>query len=89
MALHSGSNILHVLHNDEEASASHAKLVLVQNKCGGSSKKNMVLTVRVHDLKSTNGTMINRKVSPNGGSRQAFVKDRIQVGTSVFTILKC
>ena len=72
------------LSKDGEACASHTKLVL--NRSG--SKKNPVLMVKVFDLKSKNGTMINSKVLPSGTSRQAFIKDRIQVGSSVFRVMK-
>lgn len=71
---------LHALPEDLEASASHAKLEL--------KRSGKVMMVRVHDLKSTSGTMINQKFLPNGGSRQAFVKDTVKIGNSSFTILK-
>ena len=69
---------------DSNASAAHAKLVL--NRSG--SKKSGVMMVKVSDLKSEKGTLINNKVLPNGSSRQAFVKDRIQVGDSIFRVVK-
>lgn len=72
------------LSKDDNACASHTKLVL--NRSG--SKKNPVLMVKVFDLKSKNGTMINSKALPSGASRQAFIKDRIQVGSSVFRVMK-
>ena len=72
------------LSKDDDACASHTKLVL--NRSG--SKKNPVLMVKVFDLKSKNGTMINSKALPSGASRQAFIKDRIQVGSSVFRVMK-
>ena len=80
----SKSQQVYAVGRDDKASSSHAKLVL--NSSG--SKKNGVLMVKVFDLKSANGTLINTKVLPKGTSRQAFVKDRIQVGESVFRILK-
>jgi uncharacterized membrane protein len=58
------------LSKDDDACASHTKLVL--NRSG--SKKNSVLMVKVFDLKSKNGTMINSKALPSGDSRQAFIK---------------
>ncbi len=72
------------LTNDTNASNKHAKLVL--NVSG--SKKKGVLMVKVFDLKSNSGTMVNNKMLPKGSSRQAFVKDKIQVGDSIFRISK-
>jgi len=67
--------------DDDGASKLHAKLVL--NKSG--SKKKSLLTVRVTDLKSKNGTFVNgKKVS--GSGKQAFVNDKIKVGGCVFSI---
>jgi hypothetical protein len=78
------SSQVHAIGNDREASPRHVKLVL--NSSG--SKKKSVLMVKVFDLKSNGGTRINNKVLPIGSSRQAFVKDKIQVGESVFRISK-
>ena len=69
---------------DSNASAAHAKLVL--NRSG--SKKSGVLMVKVSDLKSKNGTLVNNKILPKGSTRQVFVKDRIQVGDSIFRVVK-
>jgi hypothetical protein len=69
---------------DSNASDAHAKLVL--NRSG--LKKSVVLTIKVFDLKSENGTLVNNKLLPKGSSRQVFVKNTIQVGDSVFRVLK-
>eukprot|EP00979_Chaetoceros_neogracilis_P014726 scaffold4843_cov266-Chaetoceros_neogracile.AAC.8 len=69
---------------DSNASDAHAKLVL--NRSG--LKKSVVLTIKVFDLKSENGTHINNKLLPKGSYKQAFVKDTIQVGDSVFRVKK-
>ena len=66
---------------DEEASDQHAKLVL--NNSG--TKKKPMLTVRVTDMKSENGTFVNGKIV-SGKGKQAFVKDKIKVGNCVFCI---
>jgi len=58
----------------------------VLNRSG--RKKKEVLTIKVFDLSSTGGTFINNKVLPKGGSRQAFAKDRIRLGNSVFLVVK-
>lgn len=79
-----GKSQVYSIGKDGEASPKHTKLVL--NTSG--SKKNGVLMVKVFDLKSDAGTLVNNKMLPKGSSRQAFVKDRIQVGESVFRILK-
>jgi hypothetical protein len=73
-----------VVQNDTTVSPDHAKLVLTKT----GSKKKPILTVKVHDLKSQNGTKINKRLLPTGSSRQAFVKDSIQIGQSVFIIKK-
>jgi hypothetical protein len=69
---------------DGMASPDHAKLVLTKT----GSKKKPILTVKVTDLNSANGTKVNNRMLPKGSSRQAFVRDRIQVGESVFRVLK-
>ena len=73
-----------VVQNDITASPDHVKLVLTKT----GSKKKPILTVKVTDLKSQNGTKINKRILPTGSSRQAFVKDSIQVGQSVFLVKK-
>lgn len=70
------------LWRDPLVSPTHAKLVLKKS----GSKKNPVLMVKVYAMKS--GTQVNCKMLPNGSHRQAFAKDRIQVGESVFRITK-
>lgn len=72
------------LGNDNEASASHAKVSLVKS---GSKQKGYFLMVRVTDMKSSQGTLLNGKKIPKGG-RQAFIKNKIQIGGSVFQIQK-
>jgi hypothetical protein len=72
------------IEKDASVSANHAKLVLNQT----GNKKNCVLMVKVYDLKSESGTFINNKVLPKGSFRQAFVKDQIKVGNSIFRISK-
>ena len=69
------------IEDDEEISGVHAKLVL--NRSG--SKKKPLLTVRVTDMKSDNGTFVNgKKIS--GSGKQAFVNDKIRIGQNVFCI---
>ena len=70
------------LWRDPLVSTTHAKLVLKKS----GSKKTPVLMVKVYALKSE--TQVNCKMLPNGSYRQAFAKDRIQVGKSVFLITK-
>jgi len=79
------------LENDSLVSASHAKLVLT--KSGGNMTKKKkgktpVLSIRVHDLKSTNGTFVDGQKIPVGGTKQAFVGHEIQIGKSTFEIKK-
>ncbi len=69
---------------DKMASPDHVKLVLTKT----GSKKKPILTVKVTDMNSANGTKINNKLLPQGSSRQAFVRDKIQVGQTVFQIVK-
>ena len=73
------------LGNDNEASASHTKVSLVKS---GSKQKGYVLMVRVTDMKTSQGTLVNGKKLSKGGGRQAFIKDKIQVGVSVFQVQK-
>ena len=70
------------LWRDPLVSPTHAKLVLKKS----GAKKNPVLMVKVYAMKSE--TQVNCKMLPNGSYRQAFAKDRIQVGESVFLITK-
>lgn len=78
------SSNVYSLCRDNLASKNHAKLVL--NKSGSKSKH--VLMVKVYDLMSNHGTKVNNKVIPKGSSRQAFIKDKIQIGQSIFRITK-
>jgi serine/threonine protein kinase len=66
---------------DEDASEFHAKLVL--NKTG--NKKKTLLTVRVNDMKSENGTYVNGK-KVVGSGKQAFLNDKVKIGECVFRI---
>lgn len=68
---------------DSNASDVHAKLVL--NK--GGSKKNILLTVRVIDMKSSNGTFVNGK-QVIGSGKQAFLNDKVKIGDCIFVIKK-
>jgi len=70
------------LGNDVSASTTHAKILL--NKSGKGKKA--VLSMRVTDLKSTNGTFVNGKMIPSGGGKQAFIGNTIQFGDCVFQI---
>lgn len=72
------------LEKDGEASVLHAKTILTKS---GKGKK-VVLSIRVTDLKSTNGTYVNGKIIPVGGSRQAFIGNSIQFGDCIFKIKK-
>lgn len=78
------SSNLYSIWKDRKASRNHAKLVL--NKSGSKSKQ--VLMIKVYDLMSDHGTKVNNKLIPKGSSRQAFIKDKIQIGQSVFRISK-
>lgn len=78
------SHLTHTVDTDGSISPNHVKLVLVSS----SSKKNPVLTIKVTDLKSESGTRVNNKMIPKGSSRQAFVRDTIQVGTHIFRVSK-
>jgi len=79
-----GTSNVYSLWKDHKASRIHSKLVL--NKSGSKSKQ--VLMIKVYDLMSDHGTKVNNKIIPKGSSRQAFIKDKIQIGQSVFRISK-
>jgi len=79
-----GKNTSTAIIKDTCVSANHARLVLNQT----GTKKTCILMVKVYDLNSENGTLINGKMLPKGSSRQAFVKDQIKVGTCTFRISK-
>jgi serine/threonine protein kinase len=67
-----------VLRNDRSIDASHVRLELV------TSKK--LTVVAVTDLKSKEGTVINREVLGKGKSTRAFMKDKIKIGNTVIEV---
>ena len=81
----SSKSSIFAVSKDSNASDAHAKLVLNRS---GSKKSGLLIVVKVFDFKSKNGTLMNNKVLPKGSSRQAFVKDKIQVGASIFRVSK-
>ena len=70
-----------VVENDTQASSSHVQLALTKTKHGS-------LSVKVKDMKSSNGTFVNGKRLPKGGQTQAFIGAKIQIGDSVMKIQK-
>ena len=64
---------------DDMASSLHFKLSLVSAKGGAHS-------VKVTDLKSTNGTSVNGRAIPSGKHKQAFTGDKIEAGSSAMRI---
>jgi len=80
----SKSSTFFAVSKDSNASAAHAKLVLQRSR----PKKSAILMVRVYDLKSENGTFVNDKRLAKGSFRQAFRNGKIQVGDSIFCVVK-
>eukprot|EP00978_Attheya_sp_CCMP212_P047488 scaffold421402_cov48-Attheya_sp.AAC.4 len=66
------------LEHDSSVSSSHTKLVLNSGR---------VYSVQVKDLNSSEGTFVNGKLVPKGGSRQAFIGDKIKIGNSVMQVV--
>jgi len=65
---------------DETMSSTHLKIEM--------SEDGKVNSIRITDLKSTNGTFVNGKKVNKGGSRQVFAGDKIEIGNSVFKVDK-
>lgn len=68
------------LSNDKSVSPVHAKFVL--------NSKSTVHSVRVTDMSSTSGTIINGISLPSGKSKQAFLGDKIKIGGTLIEIRK-
>lgn len=68
------------LADDDSASDVHAKFVI-------NSKKN-VNSVRVTNMSSSDGTVVNGTSLAKGKSKQAFVGDKVKIGKSLFQIRK-
>lgn len=68
------------LSDDANVSPVHAKFVL--------SSKSTVLSVRVTDMSSSSGTVINGTSLLSGKSKQAFAGDEIKIGGTILQIRK-
>ena len=66
------------LSNDMHVSPVHVKFAL--------NSKATVHSVRVTDMSSTSGTVINGSSLPSGKSKQAFVGDKIKIGGTLIQI---
>ena len=77
----SKTTVTFAVENDSQVSSSHVQLVLNKTKHGS-------LSVKVKDMKSSNGTFVNGKMLPKGGQTQAFIGAKIQIGDSVMKIQK-
>lgn len=68
-----------ILGKDEEISSTRLKLLPRSSKAG--------LSIRVFDLGSLNGTLLNGRLVPRSGGRQAFIGDTIKIGESLLKSL--
>ena len=69
-----------ILGKDEGISSTHLKLLPRSSKAG--------LSIRVNDLGSSNGTLLNGRQVPRNGGRQAFIGDTIKIGESLLKVTK-
>ena len=67
------------LKKDSQIGASHATVTLSTSKQG-------IHSLRVTDLKTPSGTFVNNHQIPSGKFRQAFIGDKIQVGSTVLEV---